>query len=94
MTSARGHGAIVYCLHSGSEDRQTGRHNGERRRREETEKEREKKEDEKGERESRRKKEKKRSRGRERERERSPPCMEKRAESGDWSEKDDERRWR
>ncbi|GFS98496.1 hypothetical protein TNCV_3478831 [Trichonephila clavipes] len=36
-------------------------------------------------------KEKKRSRG---ERERSPPCMEKRAESGDWSEKDDERRWR
>ncbi|GFY16155.1 hypothetical protein TNCV_2348001 [Trichonephila clavipes] len=26
--------------------------------------------------------------------ERSPPCMEKRAESGDWSEKDDERRWR
>ncbi|GFW56926.1 hypothetical protein TNCV_161551 [Trichonephila clavipes] len=28
------------------------------------------------------------------ERERSPPCMEKRAESGDWSEKDDERRWR
>ncbi|GFX64370.1 hypothetical protein TNCV_1413531 [Trichonephila clavipes] len=36
-------------------------------------------------------KEKKRSRG---EIERSPPCMEKRAESGDWSEKDDERRWR
>ncbi|GFT81527.1 hypothetical protein TNCV_3673751 [Trichonephila clavipes] len=29
-----------------------------------------------------------------RERERRPPCMEKRAESGDWSEKDDERRWR
>ncbi|GFT92869.1 hypothetical protein TNCV_740361 [Trichonephila clavipes] len=28
MTSARGHGAIVYCLNSGSEDRQTGRHNG------------------------------------------------------------------
>ncbi|GFV61274.1 hypothetical protein TNCV_2282661 [Trichonephila clavipes] len=28
------------------------------------------------------------------ERERSPPCMEKRAESGDWSEKDDECRWR
>ncbi|GFV81387.1 hypothetical protein TNCV_2033961 [Trichonephila clavipes] len=27
MTSARGHGAIVYCLNSGSEDRQTGRHN-------------------------------------------------------------------
>ncbi|GFX41354.1 hypothetical protein TNCV_1654371 [Trichonephila clavipes] len=24
----------------------------------------------------------------------SPPCMEKRAESGNWSEKDDERRWR
>ncbi|GFW05152.1 nuclease HARBI1 [Trichonephila clavipes] len=28
MTSARGHGAIVYCLNSGSEDRQMGRHNG------------------------------------------------------------------
>ncbi|GFU46749.1 hypothetical protein TNCV_4683991 [Trichonephila clavipes] len=27
-------------------------------------------------------------------REWSPPCMEKRAESGNWSEKDDERRWR
>ncbi|GFU78849.1 hypothetical protein TNCV_4024131 [Trichonephila clavipes] len=27
MTSVRGHGAIVYCLNSGSEDRQTGRHN-------------------------------------------------------------------
>ncbi|GFV57296.1 hypothetical protein TNCV_2679861 [Trichonephila clavipes] len=27
MTSARGHGAIVYCLNSGSEDRQTGHHN-------------------------------------------------------------------
>ncbi|GFV52526.1 hypothetical protein TNCV_1564351 [Trichonephila clavipes] len=27
MTSARGHGAIVYCLNSGSEDSQTGRHN-------------------------------------------------------------------
>ncbi|GFU46750.1 hypothetical protein TNCV_4684001 [Trichonephila clavipes] len=27
MTSARGNGAIVYCLNSGSEDRQTGRHN-------------------------------------------------------------------
>ncbi|GFX32297.1 hypothetical protein TNCV_1324981 [Trichonephila clavipes] len=27
MTSARGHGAIVYCLNSGSEVRQTGRHN-------------------------------------------------------------------
>ncbi|GFU82793.1 hypothetical protein TNCV_265901 [Trichonephila clavipes] len=40
------------------------------------------------ERESRRLKE---SRG---ERERSSPCMEKRAESGDWSEKDDERRFR
>ncbi|GFU28741.1 hypothetical protein TNCV_469101 [Trichonephila clavipes] len=53
MTSARGHGAIFYCLNSGSEDRQMGRHNGEkketggerergdgRRRREETEKER------------------------------------------------------
>ncbi|GFU78438.1 hypothetical protein TNCV_2300531 [Trichonephila clavipes] len=34
---------------------------------------------------------KKNSRG---EREGSSPCMEKRAESGDWSEKDDERRWR
>ncbi|GFW16673.1 hypothetical protein TNCV_2352951 [Trichonephila clavipes] len=30
MTSARGHEAIVYCLNSGSEDRQTGRHNGEK----------------------------------------------------------------
>ncbi|GFT97106.1 hypothetical protein TNCV_177251 [Trichonephila clavipes] len=52
MTSARGHGAIVYRLNSGSEDRQTGRHNGEKkdkktrenggkkREREETEKER------------------------------------------------------
>ncbi|GFT77113.1 hypothetical protein TNCV_1099821 [Trichonephila clavipes] len=27
MTSARGHGAIVYCLNSGSGQRQTGRHN-------------------------------------------------------------------
>ncbi|GFU73401.1 hypothetical protein TNCV_3051851 [Trichonephila clavipes] len=27
MTSARGHGAIVYCLNSRSEERQTGRHN-------------------------------------------------------------------
>ncbi|GFV65935.1 uncharacterized protein LOC103521360, partial [Trichonephila clavipes] len=27
MTSARGHGAIVYYLNSGSEDRQTGHHN-------------------------------------------------------------------
>ncbi|GFW45938.1 hypothetical protein TNCV_4496571 [Trichonephila clavipes] len=27
MTSARGHGAIVYCLNSGSGDRQTGHHN-------------------------------------------------------------------
>ncbi|GFX64499.1 hypothetical protein TNCV_2811241 [Trichonephila clavipes] len=39
MTSARGHGAIVYCLNSGSDDSQTGRHNGdeekERREREE-----------------------------------------------------------
>ncbi|GFV75588.1 hypothetical protein TNCV_2240371 [Trichonephila clavipes] len=32
MTSARGHGAIVYCLNSRSEDGQTGRHNGEKRR--------------------------------------------------------------
>ncbi|GFV41390.1 hypothetical protein TNCV_1302501 [Trichonephila clavipes] len=69
MTSARGHGAIVYCLNSGSEDRQTGRHNGEEKK--ETEKEREREE---------RRKEK--------------DGMEKRAESGDWSEKDDERRWR
>ncbi|GFU82945.1 uncharacterized protein TNCV_4254011 [Trichonephila clavipes] len=28
MTGARGHGAIVYCLNSGSEERLTGRHNG------------------------------------------------------------------
>ncbi|GFU99539.1 hypothetical protein TNCV_4082621 [Trichonephila clavipes] len=28
------------------------------------------------------------------EREGNRPCMEKRAESGDWNEKDDERRWR
>ncbi|GFW13854.1 hypothetical protein TNCV_2097351 [Trichonephila clavipes] len=27
MTSARGQGAIVYCLNSGSEEKQTGRHN-------------------------------------------------------------------
>ncbi|GFY01280.1 hypothetical protein TNCV_5077471 [Trichonephila clavipes] len=27
MTSGRGHGAIVYCLNSGNEERQTGRHN-------------------------------------------------------------------
>ncbi|GFX07525.1 sorting nexin-29 [Trichonephila clavipes] len=27
MTSARGHGAIVYCLNSGSDDSLTGRHN-------------------------------------------------------------------
>ncbi|GFT59320.1 hypothetical protein TNCV_3892461 [Trichonephila clavipes] len=27
MTSARGQGAIVYCLNSGSGERQTGRHN-------------------------------------------------------------------
>ncbi|GFX12725.1 hypothetical protein TNCV_3436991 [Trichonephila clavipes] len=27
VTSARGHGAIVYCLNSGSEARQTGRYN-------------------------------------------------------------------
>ncbi|GFT19458.1 hypothetical protein TNCV_2533651 [Trichonephila clavipes] len=84
MTSARGHGAIVYCLNSGSEDRQTGRHNGEEKKtgeREEREKTGESEEREREETE----KEKKRSRG---ERERSPPCMEKRAESGDWSEKD------
>ncbi|GFT85113.1 hypothetical protein TNCV_4067161 [Trichonephila clavipes] len=29
MTGTRGHGAIVYCLNSGSEVRQTGRHNSE-----------------------------------------------------------------
>ncbi|GFT95873.1 uncharacterized protein TNCV_312151 [Trichonephila clavipes] len=28
MTSAHGHGAIVYCLNSGSDDSLTGRHNG------------------------------------------------------------------
>ncbi|GFX61390.1 hypothetical protein TNCV_4894341 [Trichonephila clavipes] len=28
MTCARGHGAIVYCLNSGSDDIQTGSHNG------------------------------------------------------------------
>ncbi|GFX44442.1 uncharacterized protein TNCV_1394631 [Trichonephila clavipes] len=28
MTSARDYGAIVYCLNSGSDDSQTGRHNG------------------------------------------------------------------
>ncbi|GFT87010.1 hypothetical protein TNCV_1257961 [Trichonephila clavipes] len=28
MISVRGHGAIVYCLSSGSDDSQTGRHNG------------------------------------------------------------------
>ncbi|GFS73813.1 hypothetical protein TNCV_1458511 [Trichonephila clavipes] len=28
MTNARGHGAIVYCLNSGSDDIQTGSHNG------------------------------------------------------------------
>ncbi|GFW15030.1 hypothetical protein TNCV_983221 [Trichonephila clavipes] len=27
MTGERGHGTIIYCLNSGSEDRQTGRHN-------------------------------------------------------------------
>ncbi|GFV47997.1 hypothetical protein TNCV_4150831 [Trichonephila clavipes] len=32
MTSARGHGAIVYYLNSESKDSQTGRHNGERER--------------------------------------------------------------
>ncbi|GFT61345.1 hypothetical protein TNCV_4091141 [Trichonephila clavipes] len=30
MASARGHGVIVYCLNSGSDDIQTGRHNGEK----------------------------------------------------------------
>ncbi|GFX18669.1 hypothetical protein TNCV_3311301 [Trichonephila clavipes] len=28
MTSARGHGVIVYCLNSGTDDIQMGRHNG------------------------------------------------------------------
>ncbi|GFV97243.1 hypothetical protein TNCV_155601 [Trichonephila clavipes] len=28
MTSARGHGVIVYCLNSGSDDIQSGHHNG------------------------------------------------------------------
>ncbi|GFX83158.1 hypothetical protein TNCV_4987521 [Trichonephila clavipes] len=28
MTSSRGHGAIVYCLNSGSDAIQTGSHNG------------------------------------------------------------------
>ncbi|GFV97386.1 hypothetical protein TNCV_2038961 [Trichonephila clavipes] len=38
MTSARGHGAIVYCLNSGSDDSQAGRHNGdEEKRRDERE---------------------------------------------------------
>ncbi|GFX45039.1 hypothetical protein TNCV_3430881 [Trichonephila clavipes] len=32
VTSARGHGAIVYCLNSGSADTQTGSHNGDERR--------------------------------------------------------------
>ncbi|GFU99831.1 hypothetical protein TNCV_506521 [Trichonephila clavipes] len=100
MTSARGHGAFVYCLNSGSGDSQTGRHNGERGKGEEKgEDGRERRErggKKNGERRRKRKwketeKERKKSR---RERERSPPCMEKRAESGDWSEKDDERRWR
>ncbi|GFW43819.1 hypothetical protein TNCV_2854521 [Trichonephila clavipes] len=31
MTNARGHGAIVYCLNLGSDDSQTVRHNGEKR---------------------------------------------------------------
>ncbi|GFX94178.1 hypothetical protein TNCV_4292231 [Trichonephila clavipes] len=70
MTSAHGHRAIVYCLNSGSEDRLTGRHNWKKRvgreRREKVGRERTEKE-------------KKESRG---ERDRSPPCMEKRAESG------------
>ncbi|GFS70986.1 hypothetical protein TNCV_1191291 [Trichonephila clavipes] len=48
MTSARGHGAIVYCLNSGSEDRQTGRHNGKERRKESRERRRKEKTREKG----------------------------------------------
>ncbi|GFT13919.1 hypothetical protein TNCV_2615651 [Trichonephila clavipes] len=35
MTSARGQGAIVYCLNSGSDDSQTGRHNGDGKNRDE-----------------------------------------------------------
>ncbi|GFT61867.1 hypothetical protein TNCV_4914591 [Trichonephila clavipes] len=123
MTSARGHGAIVYCLNSGREDRQTGLHNmlceGDTKNRwrdgqvcpdvgqetmapwarrlgrgkdgSERGGEEKKKSGENGRRKRRERRRKKESRG---ERERSPPCMEKRAESGNWSEKDDERRWR
>ncbi|GFX35323.1 hypothetical protein TNCV_101301 [Trichonephila clavipes] len=77
MTNTRGHGAIVYCLNSGSEDRQTGRHNGEVEPEEKKKKKvgRERTEGEGG----RRKKIRKRVGERD---ERSPPCMEKRAESG------------
>ncbi|GFX85066.1 hypothetical protein TNCV_4998951 [Trichonephila clavipes] len=69
----------------GGERKKTGR---ERREKRKKRTERRRKEERKGEREDRKREE---SRG---ERERSPPCMEKRVESGDWSEKDDERRWR
>ncbi|GFY29743.1 hypothetical protein TNCV_1813211 [Trichonephila clavipes] len=73
MTSARGHGAIVYCLNSGSGDSQTGRHNGLKRERGKDKKVgRERTEGEGGRRTEKRR-------------------MEKRAESGNWSEKDDER---
>ncbi|GFW37848.1 hypothetical protein TNCV_4630531 [Trichonephila clavipes] len=52
-------------------------------------------EKEKGRRKRRRRERERREREeKESEREGSPLCMEKRAESGDWSEKDDERRWR
>ncbi|GFU40933.1 hypothetical protein TNCV_2467051 [Trichonephila clavipes] len=37
MISAWGHGTIVYCLNSGSDDSQTGRHNGDEKRRDERE---------------------------------------------------------
>ncbi|GFU34578.1 hypothetical protein TNCV_1993091 [Trichonephila clavipes] len=83
MTSARGHGAIVYCLNSGSEDRQTGRHNSKVEGEKKDEKSRERTDgrrrrvDGKGERVGDGKREEKESG-----REKSPPCMEKRAESG------------
>ncbi|GFY01645.1 hypothetical protein TNCV_2608281 [Trichonephila clavipes] len=37
MTSARSHEAIVYCLNSGSDDSQTGRHNGDKKKKDERE---------------------------------------------------------
>ncbi|GFV07422.1 hypothetical protein TNCV_1737801 [Trichonephila clavipes] len=110
MTSARGHGAIVYCLNSGSEDRQTGRHNmlceGDTRNRWRDGQvcpdvrqgtmapwARRLGREEKGRTEKVGRTDGKREE-RESGRERSPPCMEKRAESGNWSEKDEERQWR